>query len=119
VDLLPLSILDSGVSVVLPKGPHGDEDAAISKETAVVISIPSDGIYYMGRDVVSLNDMTSRIERLMEGKPIEERIVYIKGDNRVHYREVVGVVDAVRSAGIERIGLVVDPGDVGRREGGS
>jgi biopolymer transport protein TolR len=102
--------LQQGVTVALPKGPHGEEDQDINKESAVIVAIPSDGIYFLGRDQVDLTTLTSRVEKMMEHKPIGERVVYVKGDNRVHYREVVSVIDAIRSAGIDRVGLVVDPG---------
>jgi len=102
--------LQQGVTVALPKGPHGDEDQDINKESAVIVAIPSDGVYYLGRDAVSLSEMQSRIEKLMSSKPIGDRVVYVKGDNRVHYREVVSVIDGIRGAGIDRVGLVVDPG---------
>lgn len=108
--------LQQGVTVVLPKGPHGDEDQNINKESAVIVAIPSDGVYYLGRDALSLSEIQSRIEKMMEGKPLSDRVVYVKGDNRVHYREVVSVIDAIRSAGIDRVGLVVDPG---KRRGGA
>jgi len=102
--------LQQGVTVALPKGPHGDEDQDINKESAVIVAIPSDGIYYLGREAVDLSTMQSRIEKMMEGKPLSDRVVYVKGDNRVHYQEVVSIIDAIRSAGIDRVGLVVDPG---------
>lgn len=107
--------LQQGVTVALPKGPHGDEDQDINKESAVIVAIPSDGVYYLGREALSLSEMQSRIEKLMEGKPLSDRVVYVKGDNRVHYNEVVNVIDTIRSAGIDRVGLVVDPG---KRQGG-
>ncbi len=109
--------LQSGVTVVLPKGPHGEEDQNINKESAVIVAIPSDGIYYLGRDAMSLDTITSRIEKMMEGKPIGDRVVYVKGDNRVRYSEVVNVINAVRSAGIDRVGLVVDPKETSSGEG--
>lgn len=105
--------LQQGVTVVLPKGPHGEEDQAINKESAVIVAIPADGTYFLGRDSVTLEQMKTRIEKMMENKPIGERVVYVKGDNRVKYQYVVSAVDAVRSAGIDRVGLVVDPGKKG------
>jgi biopolymer transport protein ExbD/biopolymer transport protein TolR len=107
--------LQQGVTVVLPKGPHGDEDQDINKESAVIVAVPSDGVYYLGRDALSLSEMQSRIEKLMEGKPLSDRVVYVKGDNRVRYSEIVSIIDTIRSAGIDRVGLVVDPG---KRQGG-
>jgi biopolymer transport protein ExbD len=102
--------LQAGIAVTLPKGPHGDEDPDINKETAVVVAIPIDGTIYVGRDLVSQSDLETRIRRLMEAKPLDQRVVYVKADNRVRYDTVVKVIETVRSAGIDRVGLVVDPG---------
>jgi biopolymer transport protein ExbD/biopolymer transport protein TolR len=102
--------LQSGVNVALPKGPHGEEDRDISKESSVVVAVPIDGTYYLGREVVSLSELETRIKKKMEALPIDRRVVYVKADNRVHYDVVVNVIDTIRSAGIDRVGLVVDPG---------
>jgi biopolymer transport protein ExbD/biopolymer transport protein TolR len=109
--------LQQGVTVALPKGPHGEEDQNINKESAVIVAVPSDGVYYLGREAVTLSQMQTRIEKMMENKPIGDRVVYVKGDNRVHYHEIVSVIDAVRSSGIDRVGLVVDPGKRQGEEG--
>ena len=60
-----------------------------------------------------LGQAVSRIKKMMETKPIDQRIVYVKADNRVRYDNVVAVIDSIRSAGIDRVGLVVDPGKRG------
>lgn len=100
--------LQPGVNVTLPKAPHGVEDPDINKESAVIVAVPTDGVYYLGKDAMSLSEIQSRIQKMMENKPINERIVYVKGDNRVRYGEIVSVIDTIRSAGIDRVGLVVE-----------
>ncbi|MBI4470375.1 MAG: biopolymer transporter ExbD [Acidobacteria bacterium] len=106
--------LQQGVSVTLPKGPNSEEDPAISKESSVVVAIPIDGTIYVGRELVSQSELETRIRKTMETKPIDQRIVYVKADNRVRYDNVVSVIDGIRSAGIDRVGLVVDPGKRGQ-----
>jgi biopolymer transport protein ExbD len=102
--------LQAGIAVTLPKAPHGDEDPDINKESAVVVALPIDGTIYLGRDLVSQSELETRIRRLMEARPLDQRVVYVKADNRVRYDNVVGVINAIRSAGVDRVGLVVDPG---------
>jgi biopolymer transport protein ExbD len=102
--------LQAGVNVALPKGPHGEEDQDINKESSVVVAVPTDGTYYLGREQLNLSDLETRIKRMMENLPIDRRVVYVKADNRVHYDVVVNVIDTIRGAGIDRVGLVVDPG---------
>jgi biopolymer transport protein TolR len=108
-------LLQSGVTVVLPKGDNPDEDANITKDTACVVSIPFEGAFYVGRDLA--RDETQLIQRIKDKmkalKPSDPQVVYIKGGNNVQYGEIVRVVNAIREAGIEQVGLVADKKKVG------
>ena len=103
-------LLQSGVTVVLPKGNAPDEDANIIKDTAVVVSVPFEGAFYLGRDLVRDEPtLIAKIKAKMDAlKPSDPRIVYIKGGNNVQYGEVVRVVNAIREAGFDQLGLVAD-----------
>jgi biopolymer transport protein ExbD/biopolymer transport protein TolR len=95
---------------VLPKGNSPEEDGNITKDTSVVVSIPFEGAYYLGRDLVRDEPtLIAKIKNRMEGlKPSDPRVVYIKGGNNVQYGEVVKVINAIREAGFEQLGLVAD-----------
>jgi len=103
-------LLQTGVTVTIPKGNNPTEDAGINKDTAVVISIPAPGMYYVGRDVQAGKDkLIQTIQNRMKGlKPSDPQIVYIKGGINVPYGEVVNVINAIRDAGFEQIGLVAE-----------
>jgi biopolymer transport protein TolR len=102
-------LLQSGVSVALPKDMNNPEvDKAIIKESSVVISITADNQYYIGKDRVETIDLGGKITKSMETKKPEERIVYIKSDVGANYGSVVEVINTVRQAGIDQIGLVAD-----------
>ncbi len=102
-------LLQSGVSVALPKDMNNPEvDKAIIKESSVVISITADNQYYIGKDKVETVDLQGKITKSMETKKPEERIVYIKSDVGANYGSVVEVINTVRQAGIDQIGLVAD-----------
>lgn len=100
-------LLQSGVTVVLPRGKSPDEDGNITKDSAVVVSIPSDGVYYLGRDPVRKENLVEKITSRFNGmKPGDEKIVYIKASNFVQYGDVVYLINMIREAGFEKIGLV-------------
>jgi len=102
-------LLQSGVSVALPKDMNNPEvDKAIIKESSVVISITADNQYYIGKDKIETVDLQGKITKSMETKKPEERIVYIKSDVGANYGSVVEVINTVRQAGIDQIGLVAD-----------
>lgn len=102
-------LLQQGVSVTLPKEMNNpQEDPNIIKESSVVISITSDGKYYIGKDPKNKEELEPFIKRMMEKKQDNERIVYIKSDINVQYGSVVEAINIVRKAGIDKIGLVAD-----------
>ena len=102
-------LLQSGVTVILPRGKNPDEDANITKDSAVVVSIPSDGVYYLGRDPVRKELLVEKIQVRMKAlKPSDPQVVYIKGGVNVQYGDVVDVVNMIRDAGFEQLGLVSD-----------
>ena len=105
-------LLQSGVTVTLPRGKNPVEDANITKDTAVVVSIPEPGFFYVGRDPIPGTDMPKLINtiksRMNALKPNDPHVVYIKGGNNVPYGEVVKVVNSIREAGFDQLGLVVD-----------
>jgi biopolymer transport protein TolR len=109
-------MLQSGVSVVMPKSLNPEEDPAINKETAVVVAIPENGVYYVGKEQINRERLTEKIKGMMENRKIEDRVVYLKGGNAVAYGSIVDTISAVREAGIDRIGLVTEkkkPGEGG------
>ena len=102
-------LLQSGVSVALPKDmKNPDEDKAIIKESSLVVAITKENEYYVSKDKIEIVDLKDRVTRAMENKQPEERIVYIKADVGANYGSVVEVINTIRQAGIDQIGLVAD-----------
>ena len=99
-------MLQAGVSVALPKSKYPDPDPNIVKDTSVVIAIPNDGEYYIGRDKIALADIPKAVERALKDKPAADQVVYIKSGQKVKYGTVVDVINSVRDSGFDRIGLV-------------
>jgi biopolymer transport protein ExbD/biopolymer transport protein TolR len=102
-------LLQQGVSVDLPKGMKSPvEDPDIAKDTSVVIAIPDNNQFYLGKDQFPLDALGEKIKNLMEGKTPEKRIVYIKSGVGVDYGTVVQAIDTIRKQDIDKIGLVAD-----------
>jgi biopolymer transport protein ExbD len=101
-------MLQSGVSVALPTSKYPDPDPNIIKDTSAVIAIPNDGEFYIGRDKVAQVDIPTRVKNILKDKPAPDQVVYIKSGRLVKYGTVVSVIDAIRDAGFDRIGLVAE-----------
>ncbi len=102
-------LVQSGVTVTLPRGNNPDEDANITKDNAVVVSIPFAGSYHVGRDQVSRDNLIKTIEARMKGlRQGDPEVVYIRGGAGVPYGEIVDVINFIREAKFDQIGLVAD-----------
>ena len=103
-------MLQHGVTVNLPKDlANPVEDQRIIKDNSIVIAIPSDGEYYLGKDRVSKEQVKDRVEKMLGLiKKEEDKVVYIKSGVGVSYGDVVTVINEVRALGVDKIGLVAD-----------
>ena len=102
--------LQQGITVNLPKGmTNPDVDPRIIKESSIVISIPNDGEYYVGKQRLQREQLTEKVDTMLEAiKNEHDRIVYIKSGIGVSYGDVVSVINEVRKLGVDKIGLVAD-----------
>lgn len=109
-------LLQQGVSVNLPRDMKSpEEDTYINNEKAVVVAIPNDSDFYIGKDKYSKAVLGDKIKEVM-GKKIddrlqgqtEKRIVYIKSDVGVSYGAVVEAINIIRAQNVDKIGLVAD-----------
>jgi biopolymer transport protein TolR len=102
--------LQQGITVALPKNMNNpDVDPNIIKESSIVISIPNDGQYYLGKQPVAREQLTDKVDTLLQKiKNEQDRIVYIKSGVGVSYGDVVNVINEVRKLGVDKIGLVAD-----------
>ena len=102
--------LQQGITVNLPKNmTNPDVDPRIIKESSIVISIPNDGEYYLGKQTLPREQLAEKVDKLLENiKNDQDRIVYIKSGIGVSYGDVVSVINEVRKLGVDKIGLVAD-----------
>ena len=104
-------LLQHGVTVNLPKDmKNPDEDQRIIASNAIVIAIPSNGEYYLGKEKINtLEQVKERIDTMLKNiKKEEDKVVYIKSGIDVRYGDVVAVINEVRALGVDKIGLVAD-----------
>lgn len=89
-------------------------------DTRILISIPEDWATYLGRYHVTREDLIEGIKEVKTTRPADAGIVYLKAGVGVSYGSVVEVLQTVRAAGIDRVGLVVlkaKPSDDGNHSG--
>ncbi|MGH9649773.1 MAG: biopolymer transporter ExbD [Terriglobales bacterium] len=100
-------MLQKGVSVDLAKtdNPHQMPDA--DKEDALLVAVMRDGKTFFGTEQVKdLGELTQKVKDRIANKT--DKRVYIRADARAKSGRVVEVVDNVRSAGVDQLGLLTE-----------
>ena len=83
------------------------EDVDIAKETSCLITVNDDGgTFLIGKEQVSEAQLTQKIDERMKDKSPDKRIVYIESPVGVSYRTIVKLMNSIRKADIDKIGLV-------------
>ena len=104
-------MLQHGVSVDMAKvnSPTPMPDA--DKEDSLLVAIMRDGKIYFGTDQVKADELSAKVKDRLANK-VDKR-VFIKADARAKYGNVVDVVDNVRSAGVDDVGLLTEQKQTG------
>lgn len=84
------------------------------KDDAVVVAITRDGAIYLGHTATSKDDLTNQIKDKLANRL--DKTVYVKSDQRAKYGDVVAVVDEIRSAGVDQVGLLTEKNQKGGPE---
>src|SRR5438132_8594484 len=98
-------LLQQGVAVTLPKAGNTVDKPETQGQT--VIAIGKDKTLYVNAKPVRENELTQRVNEILENQ--KEKIIFIRADIEVEYGAVMAAMDQLRQAGIEDVGLVVDP----------
>ena len=76
------------------------------KEDAVVVAVTRDGNIFLGNTQVQKADLSGQVKDRISNKL--DKTVYLKSDARAKYGDVVAVVDEIRSAGVDQLGLLTE-----------
>jgi len=104
--ITPMLQKDVSVDLAQVNNPTQMKDA--DKDDALVVAITREGDVYFGKDLVrDPSQLTNEIKDRI-AKPGADRTVYVRADARAKYKAVVEVVDNVRAAGVDDLGLLTE-----------
>jgi biopolymer transport protein ExbD len=105
-------LIRNPVPVDLAKVNNAVEMPKANSDDAIVVAITRDGTTFLGTTKLALGDISSRVRDLMTARL--DRTVFIKSDAGTKYVDLVRLVDEVRSAGVDEVGLLTDKSDANR-----
>ena len=99
-------MLSKGVSVDLVKTQHPISMQAADKSDAIVCAVTRDGKTYLNTTQMAPEDLPPKVKDLLLNRL--DKTVFVKADSRARYERVVDVVDNLRAAGVDQLGLLTE-----------
>jgi len=106
-------MLTKGLSVELAKVSSPSDMPDADKDDAVIVGVSSSGDVYLGNTKSDLTQIADQVRDRISNKL--DKTVFVKSDGRAKYGVVVKVVDEIRAAGVDNVGLLTDKSDQNRR----
>jgi len=101
-------MLSKTVSVDKYKARNAVAMSDADKEDAVQVAITRDGSCFLSPGTIKMNpdDLAPKVKDLLANRP--DKTVYISADTRAKYGRVEDVVDNLRAAGVDDVGLLTE-----------
>ena len=99
-------MLQRGQSVDLAKTNNPIQMPDADKEDALIVAVMRDGRVFFDTQQVGPEELTNKVKERVQNRV--NKTVYVKADARAKYKAVVDVVDDVRSAGVDQLGLLTE-----------
>jgi biopolymer transport protein ExbD len=106
-------MLSKGLSVELAKVQNPSDMPDADKDDAIIVGISASGDVYLGSAKSDLTQIADQVRDRISNKL--DKTVFVKSDGRAKYGDVVKVVDEIRSAGVDNVGLITDRAEQNRR----
>lgn len=105
--MITTPLMQTGISVNLPKAKNPLEAPEADSKDAVVVALDRQGRIFLGKNQTSESALLDNLTKRFSGGEIN-KVMYLKADTAVLYGTVVGVVNKCRQTGVERIGLMTE-----------
>jgi biopolymer transport protein TolR len=103
-------MLQNKVQVDMAKVDNPTNMPDADKEDAIVVAITRDGGVFLGQNKVALSELGGQVRDKLADKP--GKTIYVRADARSQFKAVEDAIDAVRTAGVDDVGLLTQ-----KREG--
>ncbi|HXB98948.1 MAG TPA: biopolymer transporter ExbD [Terriglobales bacterium] len=99
-------MLQHGKQVDMAQVSNPEDMHDADKEDALQVAITRDDKVFFGTDPINPDDLTQKIKDRLANRT--DKRVFLKADARAKYGWVVEVVDDVRAAGVDQLGLLTE-----------
>jgi len=107
VFMVTAPLLTVGIPVELPE--TRSSDTLSDDQAPLVVTVQEDGSVSLQKNIMDADTLIARLQAIVVENPSVE--LYVRGDRRVPYGTVIGVMDMIKSAGMSRVKLVTKLAD--------
>ena len=86
------------------------------KEDAIVVAVTRDGGVFLGQNKVAPGELGGLVREKLADKP--GKTIFVRADARAQFRAVEDAIDAVRTAGVDDVGLLTQKREASTPAGG-
>ena len=99
-------MLQKSLPVDMARVNNAKEMQDADKDDAIIVAVTRDGTIYLKNTKITKDDITGQVKDMLSARL--DKTVYVKSDARAKYGDVVAVVDEIRSAGVDQLGLLTE-----------
>jgi biopolymer transport protein ExbD len=99
-------MLSRGHDVNLARVDNPADLPAADRDDAIIVAVSRDGHIFVGNTETPEDQLTAIIRERVSDRT--DKSIFIKSDGRAKYGDVTKVVDDVRSAGVDQVGLLTE-----------
>ena len=103
--ILVAPMLQKGVDVALPEAENTADKPDTADQTVVHVDA-ANKLYVNGNPYATQGEVVTRLQELLE--TAKDKTVYLKGDRNAQYGAIMSMMDALRKAQIETVGLITE-----------
>jgi biopolymer transport protein ExbD len=101
-------LVQKGLDAAIPQPPPPGTPPPDPNEAnkTIVVSLDKDGVIKVNSEEVELRGLGSKLEQIFKSR--NDRTMFINGDPTLLYKDIVGVIDVGKGAGVDKIGLMTE-----------
>jgi len=96
---------NAGIEVDLPKA--DTPPLEMDDEDQLVLTMDADRMVWIDETAFTIDELGPKLTAIAEANP--DQPVFLRADGNLPYKEVVGLLELAKQAGMPRVGLVFDP----------
>ena len=97
-----LPSMRKAIDIQLPD-PNPTVQPANSTSNQIVLEVKPGGQYAINSEVVTRDRLPTRLKEIYDPRP--EKIIFVKGDPKAKYADIIDAMDVARGAGVKVIGV--------------